>query len=182
MITFAEKKETHIAATGGYEQFTEVYDKGGYAVGLELKHYVRNRIFVMANFRAGVNDGNQLIRYYDVNLHYLNFDLSNSIRDYSIAIGFGGDLFRRERHKIYLQGAVGLGSSERWSDKIEVRDHSYPYYIVTQQQQITSYSINSSAGYDFRICHNVWLGAAYTGHKVGGKYNNIYEMKLIWGW
>lgn len=147
-----------------------------------MKHYISNRIFALANFRAGANDGNHQVRYYDHNNIFVNFDLSNTIRDYSIAIGLGGDLLRTDRHKIYLQGAVGLGSSDRWTERIAVRDYSYPYYVDEQQQQITSYSINWSAGYDFRLFQNLWLGTAYTSHHVGAKYNNVYEIKLTWGW
>lgn len=35
-----------------------------------------------------------------------------------IGFGIGGDLLHINRHKIYMQGTVGIGSSEQYEDGI----------------------------------------------------------------
>lgn len=86
-------------------------------MGVEFKHYLNNRVYALANFHAGVNDGTKNVSYTRDEIDY-NFDLSNSVRDYMIGFGIGGDLLHINRHKIYMQGTVGIGSSEQYEDGI----------------------------------------------------------------
>jgi hypothetical protein len=74
-------------------------------------------VYALANFHAGVNDGTKNVSYTRDEIDY-NFDLSNSVRDYMIGFGIGGDLLHINRHKIYMQGTVGIGSSEQYEDGI----------------------------------------------------------------
>ena len=48
----------------------------------------------------------------------LGYTVGNSTHDYMIGLGLGGDLLQIGRHKIYIQGTVGLGTSEMSKDGV----------------------------------------------------------------
>ena len=114
---YAQKGSSQFSLFGGFEHFPELKCRNGYNVGVEFKHYLNNRVYALANFHAGVNDGTKNVSYTRDEIDY-NFDLSNSVRDYMIGFGIGGDLLHINRHKIYMQGTVGIGSSEQYEDGI----------------------------------------------------------------
>ena len=48
----AQNGTSQFAVFSGYEQFPELMVTKGYNVGVELKHYMHNRIYAVANFNA----------------------------------------------------------------------------------------------------------------------------------
>lgn len=54
---YAQKGSSQFSLFGGFEHFPELKCRNGYNVGIEFKHYLNNRIYALANFHAGVNDG-----------------------------------------------------------------------------------------------------------------------------
>lgn len=78
---YAQKGSSQFSLFGGFEHFPELKCRNGYNVGVEFKHYLNNRVYALANFHAGVNDGTKNVSYTRDEIDY-NFDLSNSVRDY----------------------------------------------------------------------------------------------------
>lgn len=175
-FSFAQKGNNQFAVLGGYEVFKDMPNKSGYNVGAEFKHYVHNRIYAVANFHAGVNNGSEtgyIPRTADSESVELTY--KGMTRDYMIGFGLGGDIFRCGKHKIYAQGTVGLGSSEEKRDEIT---NLSPITVTAIERTKTSYALSVSGGYDYQI--NNWLAAGvnYTGYRVGYSYKNSCNAKL----
>lgn len=172
--TFAQKGNNQFAIFGGYENFPNLIKESGYNVGIEFKHYVHNRIFIIANFHAGINDGSKLLKYSKAGEIY-SHNLKNSARDYMIGFGIGGDLLQEGRHKVYVQGTVGLGSSEErkyhFTD-IDLQD------LQTHEKKLTGYAISATIGYDYQISRWLAAGIHYTGYQLGQKYKNSCNAKI----
>lgn len=171
----AQKGASQFSLFGGYEYFPELWNGNGYNVGIEFKHYVNNRIYAVANFHAGVNDGSgntQLVIWgkpYD-------FNLSNHVNDYMLGFGLGGDLLQTGRHKIYVQATAGIGTSD-WTKEDIVTIMSYNM-IKPVEGQSTRFAISASAGYDYRLTDWLAVGINYTGWQIGYEYKNSVNLKL----
>ncbi len=174
---FAQKGVSQFGISAGYAHFGELHVGGGYNVGIDFKHYVHNRFFVVANFYAGVNDGTKHISYTNKNKQY-NFDLQNSVRDYMIGFGLGADLLQKGRHKVYMQGTIGLGSSERSKDGIGVSLIGDYDVVKPHEEKSTRFAISAAAGYDFKVTNWLIIGVNYTLYQVGYDFANAYNGKL----
>lgn len=174
---YAQKGSSQFSLFGGFEHFPELKCRNGYNVGIEFKHYLNNRIYALANFHAGVNDGTKKEIYTRDDIDY-NFDLSNSVRDYMLGFGIGGDLLHINRHKIYMQGTVGIGSSEQYEDGITLSPGGAYDMVKTYEEKSTRFAISASAGYDYQLTDWLSIGVNYTGWHIGYEYKNSANVKL----
>lgn len=174
---YAQKGSSQSSLFGGFEHFPELKCRNGYNVGVEFKHYLNNRVYALANFHAGVNDGTKNVSYTRDEIDY-NFDLSNSVRDYMIGFGIGGDLLHINRHKIYMQGTVGIGSSEQYEDGITLSPGGAYDIVKTYEEKSTRFAISASAGYDYQLTDWLSIGVNYTGWQIGYEYKNSANVKL----
>lgn len=174
---YAQKGSSQFSLFGGFEHFPELKCRNGYNVGVEFKHYLNNRVYALANFHAGVNDGTKNISYTRDEIDY-NFDLSNSVRDYMLGFGIGGDLLHINRHKIYMQGTVGIGSSEQYEDGITLSPGGAYDIVKTYEEKSTRFAISASAGYDYQLTDWLSIGVNYTGWQIGYEYKNSANVKL----
>lgn len=174
---YAQKGSSQFSLFGGFEHFPELKCRNGYNVGVEFKHYLNNRVYALANFHAGVNDGTKNVSYTRDEIDY-NFDLSNSVRDYMIGFGIGGDLLHINRHKIYMQGTVGIGSSEQYEDGITLSPGGAYDIVKTYSEKSTRFAISASAGYDYQLTDWLSIGVNYTGWQIGYEYKNSANVKL----
>ncbi len=176
--TFAqETRAGKFALVGGYEHFPEQRKGNGYNVGIEYDRYLWKNIYAVMNFHAGVNDGQTSTSYIRDNVSY-NFNLSNSVRDYMLGVGLGYDFLHRKRHTMYLQGTVGLGSSEEQKDYITISPGAGYDMVDTQIDKSTRFAISVSAGYDYQLTKLVSIGINYTGWQIGYEYKNSANLKL----
>ena len=173
----AQKGSSQFSFFGGYEHFPELWESKGYNVGVEFKHYLNNHIYVLANFHAGINDGSKTTNYTKGDINY-NFPLTNSVRDYMLGFGLGGDLLQKNRHKIYMQGTAGIGSSEQYKDGIILSPGGAYDMIKTFEEKSTRFAISVSAGYDYQLTKWLSVGANYTGWQIGYEYKNSINAKL----
>lgn len=179
LSTFAQKGISQFALFGGYETFPELRVGKGYNVGVEFKHYMHNRFYVVGNFHAGVNNGSYDLSYTDRGKDY-DFTLFNSVRDYMIGLGLGADALQIKRHKIYVQGTVGLGSSDEQKDGISlimIADEHRPT-VKTNEVKVTRYAISASAGYDYQLTGWLAVGVNYTLWFIGYESKNSYNAKV----
>lgn len=174
---YAQKGSCQFSLFGGFEHFPELKCRNGYNVGVEFKHYLNNRVYALANFHAGVNDGTKNVSYTRDEIDY-NFDLSNSVRDYMLGFGIGGDLLHINRHKIYMQGTVGIGSSEQYEDGITLSPGGAYDIVKTYEEKSTRFAISASAGYDYQLTDWLSIGVNYTGWQIGYEYKNSANVKL----
>lgn len=174
---YAQKGNSQFSFLGGYEHFPELWEGKGYNVGVEFKHYINNRIYALANFHAGVNDGSKVENYTRDDINY-NFDLTNSVRDYMLGFGLGGDLLQKNRHKIYMQGTVGIGSSEQHKDGITLSPGGAYDMVKSFEEKSTRFAISASAGYDYQLTKWLIIGINYTGWQIGYEYKNSANIKL----
>lgn len=174
---YAQKGSSQFSLFGGFEHFPELKCRNGYNVGVEFKHYLNNRVYALANFHAGVNDGTKNVSYTRDEIDY-NFDLSNSVRDYMLGFGIGGDLLHINRHKIYMQGTVGIGSSEQYEDGITLSPGGAYDIVKTHEEKSTRFAISASAGYDYQLTDWLSIGVNYTGWQIGYEYKNSANVKL----
>ena len=171
----AQKGSSQFALFAGYEHFPEMWVGKGYNVGVEYKYYVHNRFFAVANFHAGVNDASEFVEY-EFSGNMLGYTVGKSTHDYMIGLGLGGDLLHLSRHKIYIQGTVGLGTSEMSKDGVSGAPGSE--IIRTHVESATRFAVSASAGYDYRICSWLAVGVNYTGWQIGYEYKNSANVKL----
>lgn len=174
---FSQKGNSQFSFFGGYEHFPELKCRNGYNVGVEFKHYLNKRIYALANFHAGVNDGSEKVSY-TRNLVDYNFNLSNSVRDYMLGFGLGGDLLHINRHKIYMQGTVGIGSSEVYEDGITLSPGGSYDMVETYEEKSTRFAISASAGYDYQLTDWMSIGVNYTGWQIGYNFKSSANIKL----
>lgn len=174
---YAQKGTTCFSVFGGFEHFPELKCRNGYNIGIEFKHYINNSFYALANFHAGVNDGTKNESYTRDKINY-NFNLSNSVRDYMLGFGIGADLMHINRHKIYIQGTVGIGSSERYEDKITLSPGGTYDMVKTHEEKSTRFAISVSAGYDYQLTDWLSIGVNYTGWQIGYDYKNSANIKL----
>ena len=174
---YAQKGSSQFSLFGGFEHFPELKCRNGYNVGVEFKHYLNNRVYALANFHAGVNDGTKNVSDTRDEIDY-NFDLSTSVRDYMLGFGIGGDLLHINRHKIYMQGTVGIGSSEQYEDGITLSPGGAYDIVKTYEEKSTRFAISASAGYDYQLTDWLSIGVNYTGWQIGYEYKNSANVKL----
>lgn len=174
---YAQKGSSQFSLFGGFEHFPELKCRNGYNVGVEFKHYLNSRVYALANFHAGVNDGTKNVSYTRDEIDY-NFDLSNSVRDYMLGFGIGGDLLQINRHKIYMQGTIGIGSSEQYEDGITLSPGGAYDIVKTYEEKSTRFAISASAGYDYQLTDWLSIGVNYTGWQIGYEYKNSANIKL----
>lgn len=174
---YAQKGSSQFSLFGGFEHFPELKCRNGYNVGVEFKHYLNNRVYALANFHAGVNDGTKNVSYTRDEIDYKS-NLSNSVRDYMLGFGIGGDLLHINRHKIYMQGTVGIGSSEQYEDGITLSPGGAYDIVKTYEEKSTRFAISASAGYDYQLTDWLSIGVNYTGWQIGYEYKNSANVKL----
>ena len=179
---FGQKGSSQFGFVGGYERFTEIGYKDGYNVGIEFKHYVKDRIFVVGNFHAGVNDGSVHTTFSGYNQSVHTLDLRNSVHDYMLGCGPGYVVLSIGRHRIYIKATAGLGNTDRIQQyaKLEMENGHEYRSIVDNQQKYTKWALTTGAGYDFRVTDWLAVGINYTGFRVGNNYNNGYNLKVSW--
>lgn len=173
----AQKGSSQFSFFGGYEHFPELWEGKGYNVGVEFKHYLNNRIYALANFHAGVNGGYKNTRYVRNDVSY-SFDLANTVHDYMLGFGLGGDLLQKSRHKIYVQGTVGIGTSEQSKDGIVTSLFGDYDMVKSFEEKSTRFAISASAGYDYQLTKCLSIGVCYTGWQIGYEYKNSANVKL----
>ncbi|EOS15137.1 hypothetical protein [Phocaeicola sartorii] len=173
-LIFAQKGNSQFAILGGYENFPNLIKESGYNIGTEFKYYTHKRIFIIANFHAGINNGKKLLRYMKNDRLY-NHNLKNTAKDYMIGFGLGGDLIQKEKHKAYIQSTIGLGNSEE--KKTHLANIDSDTTEMTKKTS-TSYAISATIGYDYQL--NEWLtvGMHYTGYQIGYQYKNSCNVKI----
>ena len=175
--SYAQKGVNQFSLFAGYEYFPELWKGDGYNVGVEFKHYLNNRFFALANFHAGKNNGVVHTSYTRDGNDY-NFDLSNRVSDYMLGLGLGADLMHIKSHKIYVQGSVGLGSSEQYEDGI-VSHPVHDYDMVKQfEEKSVRFAISVSAGYDYQLTDWLSVGVNYTGWQIGYEFKSSANVKL----
>lgn len=174
---FAQKGISQFAIFGGYEHFPELWEGKGYDIGIEFKHYIHHRIYVLTNFHAGVNDGDKWTEYDRDNVHY-RFQKTNSVRDYMLGFGIGGDILHIKKHKIYVQGTAGLGTSDQSVDGITTSPTGAYDILKTFEEKSTRFAISASAGYDYQFTDWLAIGINYTGWQIGYEYKNSFNAKL----
>ena len=140
-------------------------------------HYIDNRSYVVANLHAGVNDGSKNTKYTSNEISY-NVDLNNSVRDYMLGVGVGYDLLQINRNKLYIQGTVGIGSSDREKDGIVTSPGGVYDIVKTFEEKSVRYALSVSFGYDFLLTEWVAVGVNYKGWQVGYEYTNSYNGKV----
>ena len=173
----AQKASSQFSLFGGYEHFPELWEGKGYNVGVEFKHYMNNRVYAVANFHAGINDGSKVSQYTKEDIAY-NFNLSNCVRDYMLGFGIGGDLLHIKRNKLYLQSTIGIGSSEQSKDGITSSPDGNYDRVKSFEEKSTRFAISVSAGYDYQLTSWLCVGVNYTGWQIGYEYKNSVNAKL----
>lgn len=161
----------------GYEHIPEVRKGNGYNIGVEYKNYMRKKFYFVANFHAGVNDGTQTEAYERDGINY-RFDLHNSVRDYMLGIGLGYDFLQRNRHSLYVQATVGLGTSEQSEDGIVLSPGGAYDMVKTFDENSTRFAVSASAGYDYQLTPWLALGVNYTGWQIGYEFKSSANLKV----
>ena len=176
MRVFAQEGSSLFSVIGGYENFPDMVNKNGYNVGVEFKHYVHKSIFFVAHFHAGINGKDFVVQFEQDGGS--DHSLQNKVRDYMMGLGLGADVLQKERHRVYVQGTVGLGNSMK---RQELPDIMNAPATLMREENVTRYALAASVGYDYRL--NRWLsvGVNYTGYYIGYDYKHTANMKLgVW--
>lgn len=169
----AQKENSQFAVFGGYENFPNLAKESGYNVGIEFKHYIHKQFFMIANFHAGINNGNIHPQFTKENQIY-SYNLKEKERNYMIGIGLGADLLQKGRHKLYVQSTVGLGNADKSKDHI--------VSIGSQETQrkednYSGYAISATIGYDYQLTRWLSAGIHYTGYQIN-QYKNSCNAKI----
>lgn len=179
--TVAQKGISRFGIQGGYARFPEMGAPNGISAGIEYNYYVKDRIFVFGSFLTALNNGHWTTTVGRTG-HFRDFRLHNEEQAYMMAFGLGGDLLQYKRHRIYMQGGLGIGSSHREKERYNAirKGDTFEYVSITDISDITRFAIQTTAGYEYQINHWLGLGVNYTGMFVGQNFISSVNLKTIW--
>lgn len=179
---FAQKSQSEFSLKGGYEHFpdqpfTRRPFRSGYSIGMDYKTYVNTRFFVLATFHMGKYDMYKR-EVYPENGIDCTFDRHKKVDEFMLGAGIGYDLFRKERHKIYVQAAFGVGFEIANDDKKKILSEEEGYQQIYIMNNIgIDYALAASLGYDFKI--NDWFscGPDISLYMIDYSFNPTFNLK-----
>lgn len=178
----AQKSKSEFSLKVGYEHFpnqpfTRSPFRSGYSVGMDYKTYVNTRFFVLATFHMGKYDMYRRVVYPENGID-CTFDRHKKVDEFMLGAGIGYDLFRKERHKIYVQAAFGVGFEIEEDDKKKILSEEEGYRQVYIMNNIgIDYALAASFGYDFKI--NEWFscGPDLSIYLIDYHFNPTFNVK-----
>ena len=97
---YAQKGSSQFSLFGGFEHFPELKCRNGYNVGVEFKHYLNNRVYALANFHAGVNDGTKNVSY---TRDEIDYNLKSATKLFSVLLASKRPLITELADKLRLK-------------------------------------------------------------------------------
>lgn len=167
---FAYKGDNFFLFQCGYENFSR-FPNDGYNFSVNFKHYLNERTYAIANFHAGLSNMERKGEILSTSDSY--YDLNNKQRDYMLGFGLGHDIFRKNRHVIYLQTTVGIGVTDLKRENIELPEGN----VNTIKDNNSTFALSFSTGYDYQLTDWLTIGVNYTGYQIN-YYKNTCNLRL----
>ncbi len=169
LCTVAQKQSLQYALQGGYKYYMGSFGKQGFNIGMETTYYPTNRNYILLNFNYGngpIADGNIDLLNNGKAVYY-----TGNRKDYFIGMGLGYNVLNKQKNRIYIQGAIGLG--------IVTINMDFPSIKGKGHGNQSQYALSPSLGYDYKITDKVAVGINYSGYYIGNwEYSNTINGKL----
>lgn len=159
----AQEGNWRISVLGGYENFPgNPYTENGYRLGGEVRYYPSNRIYILADFHAGFNQGHGMGTYPPSMEKPGEGRLDWKIRELSGDYGVGWEFVQTRRSALFLQGTLGVNVRKTYLPQTYWEEGYVPG--TREKDKTVRTALGFALGYDYHLSPHWVVGVDYSGY------------------
>lgn len=159
----AQEGNWRISVLGGYENFPgNPYTENGYRLGGEVRYYPSNRIYILADFHAGFNQGHGMGTYPPSMEKPGEGRLDWKIRELSGDYGVGWEFVQTRRSALLLQGTLGVNVRKTYLPQTYWEEGYVPG--TREKDKTVRTALGFALGYDYHLSPHWVVGVDYSGY------------------
>ena len=174
----AQEGNWRISVLGGYENFPgNPYTENGYRLGGEVRYYPSNRIYILADFHAGFNQGHGMGTYPPSMEKPGEGRLDWKIRELSGDYGVGWEFVQTRRSALFLQGTLGVNVRKTYLPQTYWEEGYVPG--TREKDKTVRTALGFALGYDYHLSPHWVVGVDYSGYFHWKILDRIASLWLI---
>lgn len=174
----AQEGNWRISVLGGYENFPgNPYTENGYRLGGEVRYYPSNRIYILADFHAGFNQGHGMGTYPPSMEKPGEGRLDWKIRELSGDYGVGWEFVQTRRSALFLQGTLGVNVRKTYLPQTYWEEGYVPG--TREKDKTVRTALGFALGYDYHLSPHWVIGVDYSGYFHWKILDRIASLWLI---
>ena len=174
----AQEGNWRISVLGGYENFPgNPYTENGYRLGGEVRYYPSNRIYILADFHAGFNQGHGMGTYPPSMEKPGEGRLDWKIRELSGDYGVGWEFVQTRRSALFLQGTLGVNVRKTYLPQTYWEEGYVPG--TREKDRTVRTALGFALGYDYHLSPHWVVGVDYSGYFHWKILDRIASLWLI---
>ena len=174
----AQEGNWRISVLGGYENFPgNPYTENGYRLGGEVRYYPSNRIYILADFHAGFNQGHGMGTYPPSMEKPGEGRLDWKIRELSGDYGVGWEFVQTRRSALFLQGTLGVNVRKTYLPQTYWEEGYVPG--TREKDKTVRTALGFALGYDSHLSPHWVIGVDYSGYFHWKILDRIASLWLI---
>ncbi len=174
----AQEGNWRISVLGGYENFPgNPYTENGYRLGGEVRYYPSNRIYILADFHAGFNQGHGMGTYPPSMEKPGEERLDWKIRELSGDYGVGWEFVQTRRSALFLQGTLGVNVRKTYLPQTYWEEGYVPG--TREKDRTVRTALGFALGYDYHLSPHWVVGVDYSGYFHWKILDRIASLWLI---
>lgn len=159
----AQEGNWRISVLGGYENFPgNPCTENGYRLGGEVRYYPSNRIYILADFHAGFNQGHGMGTYPPSMEKTGEGRLDWKIRELSGDYGVGWKFVQTRRSALFLQGTLGVNVRKTYLPQTYWEEGYVPG--TREKDRTVRTALGFALGYDYHLSPHWVVGVDYSGY------------------
>lgn len=159
----AQEGNWRISVLGGYENFPgNPCTENGYRLGGEVRYYPSNRIYILADFHAGFNQGHGMGTYPPSMEKPGEGRLDWKIRELSGDYGVGWEFVQTRRSALFLQGTLGVNVRKTYLPQTYWEEGYVPG--TREKDRTVRTALGFALGYDYHLSPHWVVGVDYSGY------------------
>lgn len=174
----AQEGNWRISVLGGYENFPgNPCTENGYRLGGEVRYYPSNRIYILADFHAGFNQGHGMGTYPPSMEKPGEGRLDWKIRELSGDYGVGWEFVQTRRSALFLQGTLGVNVRKTYLPQTYWEEGYVPG--TREKDRRVRTALGFALGYDYHLSPHWVIGVDYSGYFHWKILDRIASLWLI---
>lgn len=174
----AQEGNWRISVLGGYENFPgNPCTENGYRLGGEVRYYPSNRIYILADFHAGFNQGHGMGTYPPSMEKTGEGRLDWKIRELSGDYGVGWEFVQTRRSALFLQGTLGVNVRKTYLPQTYWEEGYVPG--TREKDKTVRTALGFALGYDYHLSPHWVIGVDYSGYFHWKILDRIASLWLI---
>lgn len=159
----AQEGNWRISVLGGYENFPgNPCIENGYRLGGAVRYYPSNRIYILADFHAGFNQGHGMGTYPPSMEKPGEGRLDWKIRELSGDYGVGWEFVQTRRSALFLQGTLGVNVRKTYLPQTYWEEGYVPG--TREKDRTVRTALGFALGYDYHLSPHWVVGVDYSGY------------------